>query len=81
MFKFSAIKKIWSRYEKFCRKKANEAIKNIKCKYKTDVLDLGKIAISKYGRGTGTDWDKVVCDSEIQINVKFKVNTEGRGDY
>ncbi|UZQ50583.1 Ger(x)C family spore germination C-terminal domain-containing protein [Clostridium kluyveri] len=65
----------------FVEKKANEAIKNIKCKYKTDVLDLGKIAISKYGRGTGTDWDKVVCDSEIQINVKFKVNTEGRGDY
>jgi len=63
--------------EKMC----NESINKIKCEYKTDVLDLGRIAASKYGKGTGTDWNKVICDSDIEVNVKFSVITEGRGDF
>lgn len=63
--------------EKMC----NNAINNIKCEYKTDILDLGRVAVAKYGRGSGTDWNKVICDSDIQVNVKFTVDTEGRGDY
>lgn len=78
---YNVLKKYEADMKNYVEKKANESIKNIKCKYKTDILDLGKVAVAKYGRGTGTDWDKVVCDSEIQVNVKFRVNTEGRGEY
>jgi len=64
----------------YVEKMCNESINKIKGEYKTDVLDLGRIAIAKYGRGTVSDWNKVICDSDIQVNVKFSVDTEGRGD-
>jgi len=65
----------------YVKKMCNESIKKIKCEYKTDVLDLGRVAVAKYGRGTVSDWNKVICNSDIQVNVKFSVDTEGRGDY
>lgn len=61
--------------EKIC----NEEIQKINKEYKTDVLDLGRVASSKYGKGTDTDWNKVVCNSPIKINVDFSLDTEGRG--
>ena len=63
------------------KKMSNDLINKIKCNYKTDVLDLGRIAAAKYGRGTGTDWDKVICNSDIEVNVKFTVDSDGRGDF
>lgn len=63
--------------EKLC----NESINNIKYKYKTDVLDLGRVAAAKYGRDTGVDWNEVVCNSDIEVNVNYIVDTEGRGNY
>lgn len=65
----------------YIEKQCNETINNIKCEYETDVLGLGKYAAAKYGRGTGTDWNKVICNSDIQVNVKFSVDTEGKGEY
>ncbi len=62
-------------------KQCNDSINKIKYEYKVDVLDLGRNAVAKYGRGTGVDWNTIICDSDIKVNVKFKVNTEGRGDY
>lgn len=77
--------KVLKKFEKdmknYVDKMCNKTINDIKCKYKADILDLGRIAAAKYGRGTGTDWDKAVCDSDIQVNVKFTVDTERRGDY
>jgi len=64
----------------YVKKMCNESINKIKCEYRTDILDLGLVAAAKYGRETNTDWNKVICDSDIQVNVKFSVNTEGRGD-
>ncbi|MBW9154072.1 Ger(x)C family spore germination C-terminal domain-containing protein [Clostridium estertheticum] len=52
-----------------------------KCQYKTDILDLGRIAVAKYGRSKGTDWDKVISNSDIKVNVKFTVDTQGRGSF
>jgi len=65
----------------YVQKMSNDSINKIKCKYKTDVLDLGRIAAAKYGRGTVTDWDNVICNSDIKVNVKFTVDDEGRGDF
>ena len=63
------------------QKMGNEFINKSKCQYKTDVLDLGRIAAAKYGRGTGIDWDDTICNSDIDVNVKFEVISEGRGDF
>jgi len=65
----------------YVEKMCNESINKIKCEYGTDVLDLGLVAAAKYGRGTNTDWNKAICDSDIQVDVKFSVDTEGRGDF
>lgn len=63
--------------EKICK----DAIYIMQNDYKVDVLDLGRIAAAKYGRGSGIDWDEVVSKSDIEVNVKVKVDTEGRGNY
>ncbi len=56
-------------------------IKKILVEYNVDVLDLGRIAAAKYGRETGVDWNKIICNSIIEVNAKVKVDAEGRGDY
>lgn len=59
----------------------NGSIEKIYKQYGVDVLDLGRIAASQYGRHTGVDWNRVMMDSEIQVTAKVKVDTEGRGFY
>ncbi|WP_411679412.1 Ger(x)C family spore germination protein [Clostridium thailandense] len=61
-----------------CQSFINDKIKK---EYKIDVLDLGRVAAAKYGRETGTDWDKAISQALIEVNVKVKVDTEGRGSY
>lgn len=53
----------------------------MKNEYKVDCLQLGWIAAAKYGRDTGADWNKVVSNSDIKVNVKVHVNKVGRGQY
>lgn len=59
----------------------NNTIHTIQNNYKIDVLDLGREAAAKYGKGTGTDWNKIISNSDIEVNVKVNVDTEGRGNY
>lgn len=46
-----------------------------------DCLELGRLAAAKYGRNTGVNWNEVVCNSEIKVNIKVKVDKVGRGQY
>lgn len=62
-------------------KNCNEIINKVKNEHKVDFLDLGRVAAAKYGRGTGVDWNEIISDSKIRVNVKFTVDTEGRGSY
>lgn len=63
-------------------KRNSEAfIKKMKNEIKVDCLELGRVAAAKYGRRTGTDWNAVVCDSDIKVNVKVKIDKVGRGNY
>lgn len=62
-------------------KQCNEIINKVKNEYKVDVLDLGRVAAAKYGRGKGTDWDEEISNSEIIVKAKVKVDTEGRANY
>jgi Ger(x)C family germination protein len=48
---------------------------------KLDCLELGRVAAAKYGRRKGTDWDEVISKSTIDVNVKVKVDNQGRGDF
>lgn len=65
--------------EKYVENLCNQEINKITKEYKTDVLDLGRVAASKYGKDTGADWNKVICKSSIKVNVRFTADTEGRG--
>ncbi len=56
-------------------------INKIKSDINIDILNLGSVAAAKYGRETGIDWNKEVLNSDIKVNVKVKVDSQGRGDY
>ena len=56
-------------------------LEKMKNEYKVDCLQLGWVAAAKYGRDTGVDWDEVVSNSEIKVNVKVHVDKVGRGQY
>lgn len=78
--------KVLKEFTKDMEKNLKETCENfindkIKGEYKIDVLDLGRVAAAKYGRRKNIDWNKVVSQSTIEVNVKVKVDTEGRGSY
>lgn len=61
--------------------RCNSFLNKMKYTYKADLIELGKVGASKYGRKTGADWDDIVQSSNIKVNVKVKVDKQGRGDY
>jgi len=61
--------------------KCRAFINKMQNEYKVDCLELGKKAASKYGRRKGIDWNEVICNSDIEVNVKVKVSRQGKGDY
>lgn len=63
------------------KKKCDDFIIKMKTEYKVDCLQLGRVAAAKYGRHTGVDWNSIVCNSEIKVNVKVNIQKTGRGDY
>lgn len=56
-------------------------IKWFKSEYKVDAWELGKVAAAKYGRNTGVDWNEVVSNSDIDVNVSISIDKFGRGDF
>ncbi|MCY6483119.1 Ger(x)C family spore germination protein [Clostridium aestuarii] len=66
-----------SKVEKMCYR----FIDKMQKEYKIDCLSLGSVAAAKYGRHTGTDWNKAVSEADIIVNVKTKIDKFGRGDY
>lgn len=78
-------KDILKEYEKdaslYLENECKKFIAKMQGEYKLDLLELGRIGASKYGRHTGVDWDEVVTNSSIEVNVKVKLAGLGRGDY
>jgi Ger(x)C family germination protein len=62
-------------------KQCVDFIKIMKTDYKTDCIGLGRYAAAKFGRQKKIDWNEVVVSSDIKVNVKVKVDLQGRGDY
>lgn len=73
-------KSIEEQLSKHIKVECENYLQKIKSAYKVDCLELGRIAAAKYGRDTGTDWDKVVTSSNIEINVEVKIDKVGRAD-
>lgn len=67
---------------KYVEASCNKFIEKMQKDYKIDCLELGRIAASKYGRRSGVDWNKVISEqSNIDVKVKVKINSTGRGAY
>ncbi|MCS4470495.1 hypothetical protein JQ032_12725 [Clostridium botulinum] len=49
--------------------------------YKVDALNLGSVAAAKYGRNTGVDWNQIVSDSEIELDINMRLIRGGRGTF
>lgn len=73
--------KIEKEMEKKVEEACNKLLKIMREDYKTDFLELGRIAAAKYGRDTGTDWNEAVANSNIKVNVDVRIEKQGRGDY
>ncbi|MCY6370141.1 Ger(x)C family spore germination protein [Clostridium ganghwense] len=56
-------------------------LKKMQNEYKIDALELGRIAAAKYGRNPETDWNEIVSNSDIKINIKVSIDRYGRGDF
>lgn len=74
--------------EKYChelegqtKKNCNDFIYKMQNQYKVDCLELGRDAAATFGRNPETDWNNIVCNSDIIVNVKVKVDNLGRGQF
>jgi Ger(x)C family germination protein len=66
---------------KSLEKQCDDFIKTMKSDYKIDCITLGREAAAKYGRQKKIDWNEVVSSADIKVNIKVKVDLQGRGDY
>jgi len=77
-----SVKKEFERdMEKNTKEACEDFLSKMKNEYKVDCLELGRIAAAKYGRGTGVDWNEIVSNSDIKVNIKVNVDKVGRGVY
>lgn len=75
----SVTNKIEKQTEEVVKKMADSFINKMQKEIKIDCLELGRVAASKCNRKDNIDWNKVVCESEIKVNVKVKLERIGRG--
>ena len=76
-----ALKEFENEMEKHIEKMCMDFINKTKGNYGVDILELGKVAAAKYGRGKDIDWNKEVLNSIIEVKAKVKVDSQGRGEY
>ncbi|MGK0467090.1 MAG: Ger(x)C family germination protein [Clostridium sp.] len=81
MINTKTVDKYSQELEEQTKKRCNDFINKMQNEYKVDCLELGRVAASTYGRNPETDWDNIVCNSDIIVNVKVKVNGLGRGQF
>lgn len=74
-------KKFESDMEKKIEKMCYNFLEKMKKDYKVDCLELGRVAAATYGRNTGVDWNEIVSNSDIKVNVKVNIDRYGRGDF
>lgn len=75
------MKRFESDMENHVEEDCNRFIDKMQNQFKYDFLQLGWVASAKYGKETGVDWNDIVSNSNIKVNVKVKVTNVGRGQY
>jgi len=75
------IVKLEKEFQAQVKKQCEEFISKMQNELKTDCLELGNVAASKYGRRKGIVWNKEVVDANIKVEVKVKISENGRGDF
>ncbi|MEW8955013.1 Ger(x)C family spore germination C-terminal domain-containing protein [Clostridium sp.] len=75
------IKEAQNKLEDKFKKQCYAFIEDMQTKYKVDCLELGRYVIAKEGRGKNIDWDHIVCNSKIDVNVEIILESFGRGDF
>lgn len=75
------VEKYTHELEQQTKERCYEFINTMQNIYKTDCLELGRDAAAAFGRNPEMDWNNIVCNAEIIINVKAKVNNLGRGQF
>lgn len=73
------LKNIGSGVEREVREITEDFVRKMQSEYKVDCLNLGSYAAAKFGRRTGTNWNEVVSNADININVKAKIDIRNRG--
>lgn len=73
------LKKIEDQVKKKVKTMTEEFIEKMQNEYKVDCLNLGKYGAAKYGRHRGTDWNEVVTNADINVNVNAKISINTRG--
>ena len=56
-------------------------IKNMQSNSKLDLFNLSPYLIAKYGETSATDWNSVVSNSTIDVNVNFKIDKLSLSNY
>ncbi|MCY6483088.1 Ger(x)C family spore germination protein [Clostridium aestuarii] len=74
-------KKFQSDMEKQIEKMCYKFLEKMQNEYKIDSLELGRVAAAKYGRNTGVNWNEVISNADIKVNVKVDIDRYGRGDF
>lgn len=72
-------KQLEERIASYMQSNLIDFINIMKTDYKMDLLNLGYIAASKYGRHKITNWDEEILKSTINVNVNFKISRFGLG--
>ncbi len=73
-------KQLEKRISNYFKKNLSGFIYTMKSNYKMDLLNLGYIAATKYGRHKITNWDDEILKSSINVNVDFNINKFGIGN-
>lgn len=73
------LKNIGSGVEREVKEITEEFIEKMQNEYKIDCLNLGSYAAAKFGRRMGMDWNEVVSNADINVNVKAKIDIRSRG--
>ncbi|MCW6110532.1 Ger(x)C family spore germination protein [Clostridium sporogenes] len=68
-------------FEEKIYKESYEFINKMQNQYKIDLLNLGNVAAAEYGRNTGVNWDEVVSNSEIELDINMRLIRGARGTF
>ncbi|WP_163238029.1 Ger(x)C family spore germination C-terminal domain-containing protein [Clostridium sporogenes] len=68
-------------FEKKIYDESYEFINKMQRIYRIDALNLGSVAAAKYGRHTGVNWDEVVSNSEIEVDINMRLIRGARGTF